>query len=49
MRRIPTGKPPPGFRWIHTRTRRVPGTNKVLDARDYGYECWTFLVRETRY
>ena len=36
---------PPGFRWIFTRYRRVKKTGKVLDARDYGYECWRFLVR----
>ena len=36
---------PPGFRWIFTRFRRVKNSDRVLDAHDYGYECWAFLVR----
>lgn len=36
---------PPGWRWVFTRFRRVRGTTRVLDARDYGYESWAFLVR----
>jgi len=37
---------PPGYRWVFTRYRRVKGSKtKYLDARDYGYECWAFLVR----
>jgi len=36
---------PKGFRWVFTRYRRVRGTNRYLDAHDYGYECWAFLVR----
>ena len=37
---------PPGFRWVFTRYRKVRGnSNKVLDAWDYGYEAWAFLVR----
>lgn len=42
-----TPKPAPkGFRWVFCRYRRVRGSsNKVLDAHDYGYEAWSFLVR----
>jgi len=39
-------KPAPlGYRWVFTQTRRVKNSTKVLDARDYGYECWAFLVK----
>ena len=37
---------PPGFVWIYCRYRRVRNSNKVLDAQDYGYEAWRFLVRK---
>lgn len=37
---------PPGFRWVHCRFRRVRNSTKVLDAHNYGKECWSFLVRE---
>lgn len=37
--------PPKGFRRIFTRYRRVKNSTRVLDAHDYGYEAWTFLVR----
>jgi len=36
---------PPGFRWVFCRYRRVRNSDKVLDAHDYGYEAWCFLVR----
>lgn len=37
---------PAGFRWVYTRYRRVRGgSGKVLDAHDYGYKAWRFLVR----
>jgi len=36
---------PKGFRWVFTRYRRVKNSQKVLDAHDYGYEAWRFLVR----
>jgi hypothetical protein len=36
---------PKGFKWVFCRFRKVRGTsNRVLDARDYGYETWCFLV-----
>jgi len=44
MHRPPT-EAPKGFRWVFTRFRRVKNSDKVLDARDYGYESWRFLVR----
>lgn len=40
-----TAPAPPGFRWVYTRTFRHWRSGKVLDARDYGRECWRFLVR----
>lgn len=36
---------PSGFRWVFTRYRRVRNSDKVLDAHEYGYESWAFLVR----
>lgn len=38
-------KAPKGFRWIFTRFRRVKNSTRVLDAWDYGYQAWAFLVR----
>jgi len=37
--------PPPGFRWVCCRFRWVRGRTRRLDAHDYGYEAWCFLVR----
>ncbi len=37
---------PSGFKWVFTRYRKVRGnSNKVLDAQEYGYRSWCFLVR----
>jgi len=36
---------PKGFRWVYCRYRRVRNSERVLDAHDYGYEAWRFLVR----
>ena len=36
---------PKGFKWIFTRFRRVKNSERLLDARDYGYSVWAFLVR----
>lgn len=36
---------PPGFKWIFCRFRRVRNSDRILDAHDYGYEAWCFLVR----
>ena len=38
--------PPPGYRWVFCRYRRVKNSNRVLDAHDYGYKCWRFLTRK---
>ena len=40
-----TNKPvPKGMRRVFCRYRRVRNSDKILDAHDYGYEAWTFLV-----
>lgn len=36
---------PPGFKWVFTRYRRVKNSTRQLDAYEYGYEAWAFLVR----
>lgn len=36
---------PPGFRWVFCRFRRVKNSDRYLDAREYGYDSWRFLVR----
>lgn len=36
---------PPGYKWIYCRFRRVKNSDRVLDAHEYGYEVWRFLVR----
>lgn len=37
---------PAGMKWIFCRYRKVRGSsNKELDAHEYGYEAWAFLVR----
>ena len=38
-------KAPAGWRWVFCRYRRVKNSNRILDAREYGYEAWYFLVR----
>ncbi|MBM7073489.1 hypothetical protein JQC92_15855 [Shewanella sp. 202IG2-18] len=35
---------PKGFKWVFCRYRRVKNSDKYLDAHDYGYESWSFLV-----
>lgn len=41
----PNVKPAPrGFRWQFCRYRRVRNSDRMLDAHEYGYECWAFLV-----
>tara|TARA_B100002049_G_C16083504_1_gene378253 strand:+ start:2607 stop:2756 length:150 start_codon:yes stop_codon:yes gene_type:complete len=37
---------PKGFKWIFCRYRKVRGKSKKrLDAHEYGYQAWAFLVR----
>lgn len=45
MRRLGSSPPPPGFKWVFCRFRRVKNSQRYLDAREYGYEAWAFLVR----
>lgn len=52
LRTIATKEAPPGYSWRHCRFRRTrakAGTpdseRKMLDAHEYGYKCWSFLVR----
>jgi len=45
LKKINAKPAPPGMKWICCRTRRVRGkSGRVLDAHDYGYEAWCFLV-----
>jgi hypothetical protein len=39
-----TKKAPPGFKWVCCRYRRVKNSQRMLDAHEYGYEAWCFLV-----
>lgn len=45
MKKIVVKQAPKGFRWVFTRSRRVKNSTKILDAWDYGYQAWAFLVR----
>lgn len=46
LKNIANKPAPKGFKWVCCRKRRVRGkSEKVLDAHDYGYEAWCFLVR----
>ncbi|WP_299022639.1 hypothetical protein [uncultured Photobacterium sp.] len=46
LKKITNKQAPAGFRWIFCRYRKVRGNSqKVLDAHEYGYEAWAFLVR----
>ena len=38
----------PGYKLVRCRYRKVRNSDKVLDARDYGYECWMFYVRDKK-
>jgi hypothetical protein len=46
LRDITKGKPAPkGKKWVFCRYRKVRGkSGKMLDAHDYGYRAWAFLV-----
>lgn len=46
MRKKDAQRPAPaGFRWVFCRYRRVKNSSRILDAHEYGYEAWCFLVR----
>lgn len=44
MKKINNRPAPDGMRWVCSRFRRVRNSNRILDAREYGYEAWCFLV-----
>jgi hypothetical protein len=45
MNTVQTNKvAPPGMRWICCRYRWTKDRKRLLDAHDYGYEAWCFLV-----
>lgn len=45
LKKLGAQEPPQGMKWIFCRFRRVRGNSgKVLDAHEYGYEAWAFLV-----
>lgn len=46
VKTIFTGPPPRGYKWVFCRYRRVRNSDRVLDAHDYGYKAWAFLVRK---
>jgi hypothetical protein len=35
---------PEGYRWVCCPRRRVKNSDRYLEASDYGYEAWCFLV-----
>lgn len=45
LRAITTASAPPGWRWVFCRFRRVKNSQRLLDAHEYGYTSWCFLVR----
>ena len=45
MRKLLPRVVPKGFRLVFCRFRRVRNSTRVLDAWEYGYEAWCFLVR----
>ncbi|MDU6938817.1 MAG: hypothetical protein E6369_06385 [Haemophilus parainfluenzae] len=39
-------KTPKGYKWVCVPYRKVKGnSNKILYAKDYGYQAWCFLVK----
>lgn len=44
MKKLGCHPPPKGFKWVYCRYRRVRNSERVLDAHDYGYKAWAFLV-----
>lgn len=46
LKQTGTKPAPKGFKWVFCRYRRVRGkSGKQLDAHEYGYQAWCFLVR----
>jgi hypothetical protein len=36
---------PKGYSWVFCRFRRKKNSHELIDAHDYGYEAWCFLVK----
>lgn len=36
---------PEGYTWVYCRYRRVRNSDRMLDAHEYGYQAWVFLVK----
>ena len=47
MKDIQTGEAPIGYKWVKCRYRRKKNSEELLDANNYGYKCWCFLVRSS--
>lgn len=45
MKAMKLSAAPPGYRWVCCRYRRVKNSQRMLDAWEYGYEAWCFLIR----
>lgn len=46
LKSLGTKPAPKGFRWHFCRYRKVRGkSGKMLDAHEYGFNAWAFLVR----
>lgn len=45
LRKIVEKEAPKGYRWFFCRYRHVRNSSRVLDAHQYGYEAWAFLVK----
>ena len=45
LKQLGAQEPPKGKKWVFCRYRRVRGNSgRILDAHEYGYEAWAFLV-----
>lgn len=43
--KLGTSPAPAGWKWVFCRYRKVRGkSGRLLDAHEYGYEAWAFLV-----
>ncbi|MDX1749486.1 MAG: hypothetical protein R3271_04095 [Methylophaga sp.] len=45
LRKINAKPAPEGYKWVCCRFRRKRNSDEVLDAQEYGYEAWCFLVK----
>ena len=45
LKQLGAQEPTKGKKWVFCRYRRVRGNSgRILDAHEYGYEAWAFLV-----